>query len=162
MDSLTWSLKDRVLHQCKRLHEFEKKSGGTFRVIKTKVDLEEYLQYRSKLNNITAGFLAIEGAQAIETMDDLEEIVKAGVRMISPTHFFDTQLGGSAHGVSKGGLTEFGKKIIHRMEELDIIIDLAHSSPAVMDDVLNITTKTIAISHSGKGVLFKVADHLKE
>jgi len=149
VDSLTWSLKDRVIHQCKRLHEFEKNSGGTFRVIKTKVDLEEYLQHRNKSNKITAGFLAIEGAQAVENMDDLEEIVKAGVRMISPTHFFDTKLGGSAHGLSKGGLTEFGKKIIHRMEELNIIIDLAHSSPAVIDDVLSISTKTIAISHSG-------------
>ena len=39
--------------------------------------------------------------------------------MMSPSHFFDTAFGGSAHGVVKGGLTEAGREMVSRMEAGD-------------------------------------------
>jgi microsomal dipeptidase-like Zn-dependent dipeptidase len=40
------------------------------------------------------------------------------------------------------------------MEELNMIVDLAHSSPKLMNDVLNITTRPVIVSHTGvKGVV---------
>jgi microsomal dipeptidase-like Zn-dependent dipeptidase len=73
---------------------------------------------------------------------------------MGPTHFFDNELGGSAHGISGEGMTDFGKQVIQRMNELGMIIDLAHSSEAIIDDVLARTDKPVLTSHTGvKGTL---------
>jgi microsomal dipeptidase-like Zn-dependent dipeptidase len=94
--------------------------------------------------------LGIEGGHALEgTMENLDAVFAAGVRMIGPTHFFDNEFGGSAHGENGAGLSDFGKAAVKRMNELGIFIDLAHSSPAIVDDVLSITTEPVIVSHSG-------------
>ena len=69
--------------------------------------------------------------------------------MVGPTHFFDNELGGSAHGMTKGGLSEFGRDVIQRMDELHMFIDLAHASPALIDDVLEQTKNPVLVSHTG-------------
>jgi microsomal dipeptidase-like Zn-dependent dipeptidase len=69
--------------------------------------------------------------------------------MVGPTHFFDNELGGSAHGMSKQGLSEFGRAVIKRMDELGMIIDLAHASPAMIDDILAETRHPVVVSHTG-------------
>ena len=56
--------------------------------------------------------LAIEGAQCLEgDCANVEVFAASGYRMISPAHFFDTEIGGSAHGVGKGGLTALGREM---------------------------------------------------
>ena len=65
------------------------------------------------------------------------------------THFFDNELGGSAHGIEKGGLTDFGKRAVERMEELGIIIDLAHASPKLFADVMAMVKRPVVVSHTG-------------
>ncbi|MCC6154295.1 MAG: membrane dipeptidase, partial [Candidatus Hydrogenedentes bacterium] len=46
-------------------------------------------------------------------------------------------------------LTPFGRDCVKRMEELHIIIDVAHASPAVIDDVLAMATRPVVMSHGG-------------
>lgn len=147
----TWfSLKERALDQCKRLHDFEEESNGDFRVITSSSDLNNYIDDRSGNKKITAGFLGVEGMQVLEgELENVDDMYDAGIRMMAPVHFFDNKLGGSAHGVSKGGLTEFGKSVIKRMEEKQMIVDLSHSSPRLIDDVLAISTRPIIVSHTG-------------
>ena len=69
--------------------------------------------------------------------------------MMSLQHFFDNKLGGSLHGTSGNGLTEFGIKAVNEMMRLDIIIDLSHSSQQVVQDVLKISDQPLVISHTG-------------
>jgi len=69
--------------------------------------------------------------------------------MMGITHFFDNDLGGSAHGVLKGGLTPFGRRVLSRMSELGIIIDVAHASDKVIDEILEIATTPVVSSHHG-------------
>ncbi|HBP21666.1 MAG TPA: peptidase M19, partial [Planctomycetes bacterium] len=79
---------------------------------------------------------------------------EAGVRMIGPTHFFDNEVGGSAHGEAQGGLSPFGVEVVARLDELGILIDLAHSSPAVIEDVLKLGKRPPLVSHTGlRGVV---------
>ena len=68
---------------------------------------------------------------------------------MSPSHFFDTDIGGSAHGVSRGGLTALGRDWVKTMEAKSMIIDLAHAAPATIDDVLKIATRPVFVSHTG-------------
>jgi len=69
--------------------------------------------------------------------------------MMSPSHFFDTDIGGSAHGVDKGGLTDKGKEMIRQMEAKRMIVDVAHASAKTIDDVLALATRPVFVSHSG-------------
>lgn len=145
-----FDLTQRVLVQAQSLHQFASRSNGQFRVIASKQDLQTYINKRKNNRKMTAGFLGIEGAQALEgDLQNLDLVYDAGVRMIGLTHFFDNRIGGSAHGIVKGGLTPFGKKLVKRMEEKHIFVDLSHASPALIDDVLAIATKPVLISHTG-------------
>src|SRR5260221_11166058 len=74
---------------------------------------------------------------------------KAGYRVVCLTHFFDNELGGSAHGVAKGGLTPFGREAVRRLEQRRILVDLAHASPRTIEDVLAMATRPVVVSHTG-------------
>lgn len=149
-----FSLKKRALWQAEQLHKFAKKSDGQFRVIGTQAELQQFITDRSKNPKIAAGMLGIEGAHCLENkLESLDDFYKAGIRYIGITHFFDNEWAGSAHGINKNGLTEYGKKLIHRMDSLHVIIDLAHSSPKTIDDIFATTNSPVIISHTGvKGI----------
>ena len=144
------SLKARALYQARKLEDTARRSGGKFTLIKTSADLSNYLDRRLKEHEITAGFLGIEGAHALDgDVANLDALFDAGIRMMAPTHFFDNDMGGSAHGVEKGGLTDKGREMIKRMEARRMIVDLAHASAETIDDVLAIATRPVVVSHTG-------------
>jgi membrane dipeptidase len=147
----TWSsLTQRALYQAKRLQDTAARSGGKFTLIRTSAELSSYLDRRISDPRITAGFLGIEGAQALDgNLDNIDVLFNAGFRMMSPSHFFDTDIGGSAHGVDKGGLTDKGKEMIRQMEAKRMIVDVAHASAKTIDDVLALATRPVFVSHSG-------------
>lgn len=163
----TKSLTKRAILQCEDLMEFAKKSSGIFRVITSKPEMQTYLKDRKKNENITAGFLGVEGGHALDgKLENVEVLFDNGVRMMAATHFFDNKLGGSVHGISQSGLTEFGTKVIQKMIELNMIIDVAHCSEKVIDDILTLTNRPIISSHTGvKGTCDRVRNlsdkHLK-
>jgi membrane dipeptidase len=147
----TWSsLTQRALYQARKLHDVAARSNGKFVIINTSADLLSYLERRSREPGITAGFLGIEGAHALDgKLENIDALFDAGFRMMAPTHFFDNDIGGSAHGVEKGGLTEKGKEMVRRMEAKKMTVDLAHASAKTIDDVLAIATRPVVVSHTG-------------
>lgn len=147
----TWgSLKERALHQAAKLHELAARSGGKLTLIKSAADLSAYLERRRAGTEMTAGMLGVEGAQVLEgDLANLDAMFDAGFRMMAPTHFFDTEIGGSAHGMEKGGLSALGREWVVKMEARGMTIDLAHASPATIDDVLKLATRPVVVSHTG-------------
>ena len=147
----TWSsLKERALFEARKLHEFAARSNGKLTIITSRPELAAYLARRQGDSALTAGLLGIEGLHALEgDLRNLDVFRAAGFRIMGLEHFFDNQLGGSAHGISKAGLNDFGRQVVRRMEELKIIVDLAHSSPRMIDDVLAMATRPVVVSHTG-------------
>lgn len=147
----TWgSLLERALYQARKLHEFAARSRGKLVIIKTASDLARYIARRQHESGITAGLLGVEGAHALEgNLRNIDVLFDAGIRMIAPTHFFDNEIGGSAHGIAKGGLTETGREMIKRMHARRMVVDLAHASSRVIDDVVGLSTKPVVVSHTG-------------
>jgi microsomal dipeptidase-like Zn-dependent dipeptidase len=146
----TGSLTKRAIMQCKELHNFAKKSDRIFRVIISTKELSIYLNDRKDNKNITAGFLGVEGAHALDgNIKNVQVLFDNGVRMMSAVHFFDNRLGSSAHGVKKEGLTEFGKSVILKMESLNMIIDIAHCAPKTINDIFKIANRPVISSHTG-------------
>ncbi len=151
------SLMARALYMADNLHAFENGSGGRFRIIKSQAQLATYLADRQNDDDMTAGLLTLEGAHTLEgAVANVDALFDAGFRVIGLVHFFDNDIGGSAHGVVRGGLTDFGRDVIERMGELQMVVDLAHASPALFDDVLALIETlpaderpAVLVSHTG-------------
>ena len=147
----TWrSLLARAIYQAGRARAMAANSDGRFSLVESRVDLEAYLARRRADRGITAAFLAIEGAHALDgDPAAVDRLADAGYRMMSPTHFFDNAFGGSAHGVDKGGLTAAGRDMLARMESRSMLVDVAHASERTIDDVLSIASRPVVASHTG-------------
>ncbi|MHA6262437.1 dipeptidase [Arenibacterium sp. CAU 1754] len=147
----TWdSLLERALYQSERLHRVEQAIPDTLRIIRTRADLEAVLQARANGQTLVGAILGIEGAHPLEgDLGNLDAIEAAGHRVIGLQHFFDNELGGSLHGEGNHGLTEFGRTVVAQIEKRGMVLDVAHSSPQVAWDVLDITDMPIVVSHTG-------------
>ncbi|MGR3635155.1 MAG: dipeptidase [Shimia sp.] len=147
----TWdSLYERALFQAARLHKAAADSDGQLRVITTRAEMEQLLADRAAGQNVTGGMLGVEGAHPLEgDFANLQGLQDAGYRVIGLQHFFDNELGGSLHGTGNKGLTDFGRKVVAAIEERNLVLDLAHSSPQVAKDVLAMTDMPIIVSHTG-------------
>ena len=98
----------------------------------------------------TGAMLSIEGLHDLEgRAENLERLHAAGFRMAGLTHFFDNELAGSMHGEAKGGLSEFGRRIVRRMEAIGMIVDIAHCSRRCVADVLAMARRPVVSSHGG-------------
>ena len=147
----TWtSLYQRAMYQAEKLHTLQNDSESKFRIIKSKEDLSQHIKKLKTGTKVTAGLLSLEGAHALEgKLENVDGLYHAGYRIIGFTHFFDNRLGGSAHGVKKGGITDFGLQVLHRMEALGIFVDVSHASPALMEDIFKHSTRPIIATHTG-------------
>lgn len=148
-----FGLTERALHQSKVLHDAADESSDLV-IIKTRGDMEYFMKQWNINGNMIGGILSIEGLHAMEgKLENLQVLVDAGYRMFGLVHFFDNEIGGSSAGVEQGGLTDLGRQVVRIMNEESIIIDLAHASEQLIDDVLNMSTKPVVVSHTGvKGV----------
>lgn len=144
------NLTERALYQARRLQEASARSNGKLVILKTKDDVAKFLMRRQSEKDVVAGFLGIEGAHALSgDVNNLDRLFDAGFRMIGMAHFFDNEMAGSAHGAAKTGLTEEGKKLVERMQERSVFVDLAHASAKTIDDVLELSRHPVFVSHSG-------------
>ena len=147
----TWdSLTARAIYQAEKLHKIAAIDTNNFTIILSQGDLAEFLQGRGSNSALTAGLIGTEGSHALDgNLDNIQLLFDNGFRMMSLQHFFDNKLGGSLHGVSHAGLTEFGRDAVKEMLELDIIIDVSHSSEQVVKDTLKLSTAPLVVSHTG-------------
>lgn len=147
----TWtSLLERALYQSERLHEAAKGSAGAIRIVRTQSDLRDVVNLQARERGSLAAVLATEGLHPLEgRLDNVDRLYDAGFRIAGLTHFFDNEIGGSAHGMEKGGLTPFGREVIKRLESRKMLVDLAHASPRLIDDVLAMAKRPVLVSHTG-------------
>jgi microsomal dipeptidase-like Zn-dependent dipeptidase len=147
----TWrSLAARALYQAGQLEQLERRSAGALRLVRTRAALDDLIDRRRTDRNVVGGWLGVEGAHALDgKVENLDRLYNAGFRMIGLAHLADNEFAGSAHGTSKHGLTPLGRQLIRNMEARGIIVDLAHSSPATIEDVLKIARRPLLVSHTG-------------
>ena len=141
---------ERALYHAARMAEFARAPDGRMILIRDRGDLARLHEARMKGEEKIGAVLAIEGAHALESDPaNLKRLFDAGYRMIGMSHFFDNDYAGSSAGVKKSGLTALGRATLAEMESLGIVADLAHLSPAAVDDVLALASKPTVVSHTG-------------
>ncbi|MFZ2190454.1 MAG: membrane dipeptidase, partial [Candidatus Magasanikiibacteriota bacterium] len=115
--------------------------------------------YEDLAQNIEKGrvsvMLHIEGAECINSdLSNIEEYYEKGIRSIGPVWSRPNVFG---NGVpfkfpsspdTGDGLTEAGKELIKKCNELGILVDLAHINYKGFFDVARITTKPLIVSHT--------------
>ncbi|MDE0883898.1 MAG: membrane dipeptidase [Myxococcota bacterium] len=151
----TWSSPfERARYQGQRLADWEARAGGAFQIIRTRQDLQALLEARSTGARVVGGIFGVEGAHALDgELANLDLLDTLGLRVVGLTHFFDNRLGGSLHGVSGEGLTPFGRAVVTEASRRKMVIDVAHASPQMVRDVLEINDRPVILSHGGfKGV----------
>jgi microsomal dipeptidase-like Zn-dependent dipeptidase len=146
----TWnSLLARALYQGEKLHQYAKDSQGRLVVVRSRQDLIDFISAWSQDNQRVAAILATEGLHPLEgQLENVDRLYDAGFRITGLTHFFDNEVGGSAHGMEKGGLT-LGRQVKWRLQAKGMLIDLAHASKPLIDDVLAVARRPVLVSHTG-------------
>lgn len=147
----TWtSVLERALSQVARFDQAVHDAAGALLPVRTRADLARLTERRLRDPDVVGGLLAIEGAHALEgDPANLARVFEAGVRMVGLAHFFDNAFAGSAHGVVKGGLTAKGRTLVAEMVRRGMVVDLAHASPATIDDTLAVLDVPVVVSHTG-------------
>jgi len=143
------SYRQRALYQASKLFKVELNSNGALKVVLSREDLiasQTWKVYQSPLYAI----LGLEGAHATEfDIANLEVLFDAGFRSMGLAHYSDTSFAGSSSGMVKYGLTKSGEKLVRQMNDIGMIIDVAHLSPQAIVDVLALTSKPVYSSHTG-------------
>jgi membrane dipeptidase len=97
-----------------------------------------------------ASLLGMEGGHAIEnSLGALRAYYDAGVRYMTLTHGCNTDWADSATDDPRhGGLTAFGREVVGEMNRMGMLVDLSHTAPATMHDVLDVAEAPVIFSHS--------------
>ena len=120
-----------------------------------KVGNTEELLQTVKEKKIAAMF-GVEGGHMIENnLDNLNNFYNRGVRYMTLTWNNSTEWATSAldettkaDSLKHKGLTDFGKQVVKRMNELGMLVDLSHVGEQTFWDAINTTTKPVLVSHS--------------
>ena len=90
--------------------------------------------------------LSLEGADSIVNMDYLEKSYNQGLRAIGPAHYGP---GTYAHGTdSVGGIGRKGRKLLKKIEELNLILDATHLCDVSFWETMKIYDGPVWASHN--------------
>lgn len=129
------------------------------------------LQKAVKAKKMAAMF-GVEGGHMIENnLDNLNKLYERGTRYLTLTWNNSTPWATSAMlettkkdslAHAHKGLTDFGKQVVQRMNELGMMVDVSHVGEQTFWDVINTTTKPIIASHSNAWALCPIFRNLKD
>ncbi len=93
---------------------------------------------------------AVENGYGIDDLATLHELHRRGVAYITLCHNGDNHLCDSARHSKQThqGLSDWGREVVREMNRLGIMIDLSHTAPKTVTDVLAITTRPVIASHA--------------
>ncbi|MCP4570663.1 MAG: membrane dipeptidase [FCB group bacterium] len=98
-----------------------------------------------------AAFIGIENGVAIEnSLDNLQHYYDRGVRYMTLTHTAsgDWCISSADTLPAFEGLTDFGREVVKKMNELGMIVDISHSSVRAVEEILKVTIDPVIASHS--------------
>ncbi len=137
--------KARVRELIAAFHQAMDRHPGAIVPVRTVEEIESALR-----SGKIAAVLSVENAgDALQgEIDQVEWLYREGVRIAGLTWNPANALGDGARETRHGGLTPLGRRVVARMQDLRMIIDVSHLSPATFWDVLAATRGPIVATHS--------------
>ncbi len=111
--------------------------------------------YRAKETGRVALVPALEASTMIENeLDRIDILYGFGVRMMGIAYSEANSLGCGLKEKRDGGLTDFGRKAVRRMNRIGMAIDVSHSGDQTSLDTIEVSEKPIFITHVGARALW--------
>lgn len=137
--------------QIDSLEALTKRHPEQIRLVRTASELKSAIKDQKM-----AAMIGVEGGHMIESrMDYLEALAKRGMAYMTLTWNNSTPWASSAYdetfrkdSLKQLGLTDFGKQVIKRMNELGVIVDLSHVGEKTFYDAIETSSKPVMASHS--------------
>ncbi|NMM50261.1 dipeptidase [Marinigracilibium pacificum] len=108
------------------------------------------------LSNRESGIISLplgleNGSPINNDLSNLDHFYNRGIRYITLCHFKSNEICDSSTDIDQphGGLSNFGFKVVEKMNDLGIMIDVSHVSDETISDVLKASKAPIIASHSG-------------
>ncbi|ARS35005.1 dipeptidase [Pontibacter actiniarum] len=117
-----------------------------------------------------AALIGVEGGHMIESdLQKLEKLYNRGTRYLTLTWNNSTPWATSAMDETSGklkesekGLSDLGRQIVRRMNELGMMVDVSHVGEKTFWDVMEVTKKPVLVSHSSVYSINPVFRNLKD
>ena len=114
--------------------------------------------------------IGVEGGHMIEDdLEKLDSLKKRGMRYMTLTWNNSTSWATSAmdetqhsDSLPHKGLTEFGKQVVRRMNDLGVIVDLSHTGERTFYDAIALAAKPVLLSHSSVWNICPVFRNVKD
>lgn len=117
-------------------------------------------------NATPAVVLGVEGADALEgDVDRVDQWHRRGVRVVVLVHLGDNDLGTTClpwqqyvgpvpvRRRARPGLTDFGQRVVRRMNDVGMVVDVAHADTATLLGVIDVASAPVISSHTGARAL---------
>jgi membrane dipeptidase len=100
---------------------------------------------------------SMESATPIENeLDRLDVLYGLGVRMMGVAYSESNGLGGGLKEVNDGGLTQFGRAAVRRMNKLGMAVDVSHAGNVTALDTCKESSAPVFISHAGARAMWDI------
>ena len=116
--------------------------------------------WQNKFKGVKSVVKGIENGYAIGLdIDNIDRFRSRGVAYMTLCHNGDNDICDSHKGNNEhNGLSEFGKRVVERMNKVGMMVDLSHASEKSFWDALECSSKPIICSHSSSRAL---CDHTR-
>ncbi len=116
-----------------------------FLIVRTRADLDR--AHREKKLGLIFRF---QGAEPIG--DDLDHVTvfhELGIRVVELTHNRRNLVGDGSTEPGNAGLSQFGRKLVEKLNAERLVVDVAHGSERTMKEGIAASKAPVIISHSG-------------
>ena len=142
-----------------KLEQIVDENSDYISIARTPADL-----YEDKRKGRKSIMFGIENGLALNhDLSNVRHFAQRGVVYITLCHNGDNDICDSNRGASMhNGVSEFGEKVIQRMNDEGIMVDLSHASEKSFYDALDISRTPIVCSHSNSRALCDVPRNLTD
>jgi membrane dipeptidase len=88
-----------------------------------------------------------QNSNHFRTLDDVDRFYQLGQR-VSQLTYLDNRIGGGSPNARETGLTEYGRRVIERMNTLGMAVDISHCGDRTTLDAIELSAKPVLITHS--------------
>jgi membrane dipeptidase len=145
-----WENFSETMRNIARFHRWFAEHGDILMPVRTVADIRA-----AKAAGKVGVILGFQNTSAIEDRLDALALYKAlGVGIVQLTYNTQNLVGCGCWEENDGGLSGFGREVVHEMNRLGMVVDLSHVGPRTADDAIRHSSKPVAYSHIGPAGLF--------
>lgn len=142
---------DVANQQIDSLYSLIKRYPSKITLVRNAADLEKVVAEKK-----LAAMIGVEGGHMIEnSIVNLEKLAERGMVYLTLTWNNSTAWSSSAAEETSGkikpnnaGLNDFGKQVVHKLNDLGVMVDLSHVGIKTFFDAINESKKPVLVSHS--------------